>query len=369
MSRRIAVQQNATPAAEWAAGQPGFGGWYIDQLNGGMPVVLTTGDPGAFGRGFGQHLGGPAAYQVAAVPNTQAQLQALEDGIWADRADLAAGGIDVEGVSLDVPANVVRVEVAGLTDSAASALAARYGAVEAVENTPAEADSCSRTNCPPAKGGIQIIDVQHTAYWCTLGFNAKYYASPNAGLILTAGHCLKEGVSVSDSWKHVSTTLGHGVTALWGPTYDTGLITRGSTSGDQNLVYWSSASDIPHVVAIASLSGMPVGTAACRSGARSGYFCGKVTAIEATKDVDGVTVQHMWVEDFDASPGDSGAPVGLETAAGRLLAYGTHSDSTSLDPTNPRTAGESGWFMPIVYSAQAYAGGANRFIVCTLASC
>ena len=38
----------------------------------------------------------------------------------------------------------------------------------------------------------------------------------------------------------------------------------------------------------------------------------------------------------------------------------------SARPTNPRTPGEAGWFMPIVYSAQAMAGTPNRSIVCTL---
>jgi hypothetical protein len=369
MQRRIDVQQAVTPAAEWAADEPDFGGWYIDQLNGGMPVLLVARDPAAFGRSFGQHLAASAAYQVAAVANSQVALQALEDRIWADRADLKAAGIDVQGVALDIRANAVHVEVTGLTGSAAAELRARYGAVEPVENAPAGADTCvDRSNCLPAKGGIKITDVQHPASWCTLGFNAKLYSN-GARLMLTAGHCLLEGTAVSDSWKHGSTTLGSGVDALWGPTYDTGLITRGATAGDQNLVFWSSASDIPHVVAIASLSGMPVGTPACRSGATSGYFCGQVTLIEATKDVDNTTVQHMWVEDFDASPGDSGAPVGLETAPDRLLAYGTHSDSTSLNPTNPRSPGEAGWFMPIVYSAQAMLDRGHHFIVCTLPTC
>ena len=363
IQRRIGVQQAATPAAEWAAGQPGFGGWYIDQLDGGTPVILVVGDAAAFGKSFAQHLTSSVSYRVAAVANSQQSLQALEDRIWADRADLAKVGIDLEGVALDIPVNAVRVEVAGLTDSSAATLKARYGAVEAVENVPAETDSCSRTNCPPSKGGLQITDVQHPAYQCTLGFNAKLY-SGGAPVILTAGHCLTEGVQLGNDWSHAGTTLGHGLISLWGPTYDAGLITQGSISGDDNLVFWSSASDIPHVVAIASLSGMPVGTPACRSAFMSGYYCGQVTAIEQIKNVDNVSVSHMWVEDFDAIPGDSGAPVGLETASGRLLAYGTHSDSTSANPP-----GGSGWFEPIVYSAVGLNNAGKHYILCTLATC
>jgi hypothetical protein len=363
MQRRIRVQQAATPAAEWAAGQRGFGGWYIDQLDGGTPVILVAGDPSAFGKAFAQHLTSSVSYRVAAVANSQQSLQTLEDRIWADRGDLAKIGIDVEGVSLDIPMNAVRVEVAGLTRPSAATLKSRYGAVEAVENVPAETDSCSRTDCPPAKGGLKITDVQHPAFQCTLGFNAKL-VSNGSPLILTAGHCLTEGVQLSNDWSHAGTTLGHGLVSLWGPTYDAGLITQGSISGDDNLVFWSSASDIPHVVAIASLSGMPVGTPACRSAFVSGYYCGKVTAIEATKDVDGRTVSHMWVENFDAIPGDSGAPVGLETASGRLLAYGTHSDSTSANPP-----GGSGWFEPIYYSANGLNNAGFHYILCTLTTC
>lgn len=368
MQRRIQVQLAATPAAEWAALQPGFGGWYIDQLDGGTPVILVAGDPSTFGEAFAQHLAASISYRVAEVSNSQQALQVLEDQIWADRGDLAKVGIDVEGVSLDIRANAVRIEVAGLTDLSAATLAGRYGAVEAVENVAAEADTCSsRTNCPPAKGGLQIIDVQHTAYQCTLGFNAKLY-SGGSPVILTAGHCLLEGVQLSDSWSHAGTTLGHGLYAIWGSSnsdnYDAGLITQGSISGDDNLVYWSSTSDIPHVVAIASLSGMPVGTTACRSAFKSGYYCGQVTAIEATKDVDGRQISHMWVMNQDAIPGDSGAPVGLETGTGRLLAYGTHSDSTSANPP-----GGSGWFEPLVYSAQGLNNAGYHYILCTLATC
>ncbi len=364
MQRRIDVQLAATPAAEWAAAQPVFGGWYIDQLDGGTPVILVAGDPLAFGKGFAQHLASPVSYRVAAVANSQQSLQALEDRIWSDRASLATADIDLQGVALDIRANAVRVEVTGLTDSAVAALKARYGAVEAVENMPAEADTCSsRTNCPPSKGGLQITDVQNPAYQCTLGFNAKLYSS-GAPLILTAGHCLTEGVQLGNDWSHAGTTLGHGLVSLWGPTYDAGLITRGTTSGYQNLVYWQSTSDIPEVVAIASLTGMPVGTQVCRSAFVSGYLCGQVTAIEQTKDVDGRQVSHMWVENFDAIPGDSGAPVGLETAPGRLLAYGTHSDSTAANPP-----GGSGWFEPIVYSATGLSNAGYHYILCTLTTC
>lgn len=368
MQRRIQVQLAATPAAEWAALQPSFGGWYIDQLDGGTPVILVAGDPSTFGPAFAQHLTAAISYRVVQVTNSQQSLQVLEDRIWADRANLAEAGIDVEGVSLDIRANAVRIEVATLTDSSAATLVGRYGAVEAVENVAAEPDTCSsRTNCPPSKGGLQITDVQHTAYQCTLGFNAKRY-SDNSPLILTAGHCLLEGVQLGDSWSHAGTTLGHGLYSIWGSsngdTYDAGLITQGAIPGDDNLVFWSSTSDIPHVVAIASLSGMPVGTTACRSAFKSGYYCGQVTAIEATKDVDGRQISHMWVMNQDAIPGDSGAPVGLETGTGRLLAYGTHSDSTSANPP-----GGSGWFEPIVYSAQGLNNAGYHYILCTLAVC
>lgn len=365
MRRRISVQLAAAPAAEWAAGRPDFGGWYIDQSDGGTPVILVAGDPLTLGRGFGEHLTIPIGYRVVSVAHSQVSLLHIADAIWSDRAELTSLGIDVRGVSLDVVNNAVRVEVLNPTSASELELHARYDAIEVASSATAETDACTRLNCPPAKGALQIVDVQHTGLKCTIGFNVKLVAAGDM-MILTAGHCLTEGVaSITDSWSHNGTLLGHGAESLWGGDYDAGLITQGAVSGDDNLVFWSSAADVPHVVAIASVSAMPVGSPVCRSAYASGYWCGKITLIEQTKDVDNVTVNHMWVEDFDAIPGDSGGPVGLETAPGRLLAFGTHSDSL----TNSSPPGGSGWFAPLYYSLIGLNNDGFHVVVCTLAVC
>jgi hypothetical protein len=89
-----------------------------------------------------------------------------------------------------------------------------------------------------------------------------------------------------------------------------------------------------------------------------------VTAIEQTKDVDFRTIHHMWVVDFDAIPGDSGGPYGVETAVDRLLAFGTHSDSTSANPP-----GGSAWYAPLTYSLTGLNNAGSGVTVCTLPTC
>jgi V8-like Glu-specific endopeptidase len=367
IQRRVDVQLAVTPAAEWASAQPDFAGWYIDQLAGGTPVVEVAGDVVEFANGFSKHLAGAVEYRIVAVKNTQQSLQALEDGIWADRAGLAKDGIDVQGVALDIPKNMVQVEVAGLTDQTAKALELRYGSIEVVGNVSVEPDVCnSRLDCAPPKSGIEIVNVQHPGSLCTAGFNVQL-VSTGARRILTAGHCLTEAPSVlGNGWSHHGVQLGTAEMSLWanGGNYDVGLITQPSIPGDDNLIYWSSNTDVPHVIAIASLAGQSVGTVVCRSAVKSGYWCGKVTLIEQIKDVDGRSIHHMWVVNFDAIPGDSGAPYGVETAPDRFLAFGTHSDSTSANPP-----GGSAWYAPLVYSLTGLRDAGFHVTVCTLTTC
>ena len=127
IQRRISVELDLTDAVEWASTQPEFGGWYMDQSNGGIPVIQVAGDPTAFGKSFAQYVDPGVDYRLVAVKNAQQDLQALEDNIWSDRSELARGGIDLQGVALDIRNNLVRVEVEGLTDKAIQNLVSRYG--------------------------------------------------------------------------------------------------------------------------------------------------------------------------------------------------------------------------------------------------
>lgn len=363
IQRRIDVELALTPAIEWAAAQPEFGGWYMDQLGGGVPVLLVAGDPTAFGKSVAEVLDRDLDYRVLAVANAQRVLLALEDQIWADRAELAKDGIDVQGVSLHVRSNAVRIEVAGLTDQTTKELVARYGSVETVENVPAEFDACnSRLDCAPPKGGIQIVNVQHTTSTCTIGFNVMLQSNRNRR-VLTAGHCLIKSPNVlGNGWKHHGVQIGTGSKAIWadGANYDVGLITQPDIPGDDNLVYWGSNTDRPHVKGWRITAAQGETSLVCRSAWKSGFWCGHVTATEQIKNVDGFDIHHMWVVDFDAIAGDSGGPYGMETAADTFIAWGTHSDSTGANPP-----GGSAWYLPFGYALQGLQGVGSAITLCT----
>jgi hypothetical protein len=364
LQRRVNVEQNLTPAVEWAAEQPEFGGWYMDQLGGGVPVILVAGDPSEFGKSVAQHLRTDVNYRVAGVRNSQRDLQALENRIMGDRDQLTADGIGVVGVALDIRNNVVNVEVRGLTKSGRDSLVDPYGSVDPVEDVPVEPDACvSRLNCAPPKGGIQIINEQNPLSKCTIGFNVMLQGSRDRR-ILTAGHCLIKAPNVlGNGWKHNGVHIGHGEKALWANNgnYDVGLITQGAIAGDDNLVYWGGNADVPHVRGWRVLAGQGAGSMVCRSAYASGFWCGQVTLIEKQMDVDGRLINHMWVVDFDATPGDSGGPYGMETAVDTLIAYGTHSDS----PTNHDPPGGTAWYMPISYAFQGLSNAGSPITLCT----
>ena len=70
----------------------------------------------------------------------------------------------------------------------------------------------------------------------------------------------------------------------------------------------------------------------------SSYHCGTIVLTNRTKEVDGRTIDHQWVVDFDACPGDSGAPYLLNG-----VAYGIHTDST----TGCEPSKNQAWYSPI----------------------
>jgi hypothetical protein len=80
---------------------------------------------------------------------------------------------------------------------------------------------------------------------------------------------------------------------------------------------------------------------------------------DACVNVDGLTIEHQWVVDFDAVPGDSGAPY-FTTNQGVTLAWGIHSDSTSASPP-----GGKAWYSPMsrVFSVLSNAG--HPIVLCT----
>jgi len=364
VSRQVAVQFAVDPALEWASAQVDYAGAYFDLQANGIPVFLVAGDTSKFSDRLAPRLPAALATRVVAVKRTYTDLAALRDQIWDDRPALAKSGIDVRSAGIAMRQNTVALEIRGLTDEVRRDLLARYGDLAMSEAFDRELDACnSRTDCLPMKGGIQILYVNDNAYGCTSGFNVRL-AGTTTMRVLTAGHCLLKGTpNIGGAWEHHNVLIGTARTSTWASlaNADAGLISQGAISGADNLVYWFSNQDIVDVRGWVALGGQVPTRYVCRSAAYSGFWCGHIEdPVDQIKDVDGFSIRHQWVVDFDAIPGDSGAPM-MVISNGVPTAFGIHSDSlTNVSPPDGH-----GWYSPIPW-VQTTLSAANAAITfCT----
>lgn len=367
LGRRAKVQKDAAPAIRQWAKDPSFAGAYFDQGSNGAPVILTTGDPTRARSSVAQKMPAAANARFVRVQHSMTDLVDLQARLDADlrAGDLAALG--VTSTAIDARANAVAVGVAADSPDVVAALRERYGEAVAVRlELPAQGgDACSgRTNCAPAKGGIQI-DSTYNSNYCTVGFLVRVVGSSEPRL-LTAGHCVGKsgGTGTSRTWKHHGTTIGWSEITTWadGADADAALITpsTGAVSGARNLVYRASTGDIASITGWQDSGSQIQGGLVCRGAAVSNYHCGTITLTNRTKDVDGHVIDHQWVVDFDACPGDSGAPYLLDG-----VAYGIHSDSTTgCDPSK-----NEAWYSPIGWVLDSLASKNHPVELCTTATC
>jgi hypothetical protein len=359
LHRRVGVQVSLGRALRAAAADPDSAGVYFDEQAGHVPVFLTSRDPARMRRALAGVLPGGVASRIQRVRYSTKELEALQERI---NLDLRAGILRDRGITstaIDTRSNAVVVGSSVVTDELRRALVAEYGAglVLALEPESEGGDaavSCdSRTKCPPAKGGLEI----HTTYngnYCTTGPLVRV-ANSSALRILTGGHCLglSGGTGTSKKWTHNGTVIGWSEFYSWadGADADVALINPNTNpvTGDRNLMYRSSNTDIVGMKTWKPTAEQVQGSLVCRSAAISGYVCGTIALINKTKDVDGHSIDHQWVVDFDACPGDSGAPYLLDK-----VVWGIHSDSTS--GCNPST--NQAWYSPMgwVFSVLASRG-------------
>jgi hypothetical protein len=182
--------------------------------------------------------------------------------------------------------------------------------------------------------------------WCTSAYIGELNNYTPANLrVVTAGHCIELKGGVGREWKHNGVGFGTATVETWatGADGDVGAIRVAiPASQAMNLFYASSTADIRAFTSFAVLSEVHVNDFFCRSGATTGYLCGRVVDVDGTLQVEGRMIDHQTMVDFDASPGDSGAPYWF---ANRL--YGIHSDSTDDGAGGTHYA----WYTPYVWAS------------------
>ncbi len=366
VARRIAVQLKVDRVIDDVADLPDFAGVYSDLPAGGVPVFLVTRSDSPIGAKVSELLAGVASPRIEVVKYSRHDLESIKARIWADRDGLRAAGIVIQSAALDIAHNRVVVGVLGLTANMASTLVERYDAVQAVdEPVDNEMDTCNSVDdCYPMKGGLRIREVGHPSSYCTSGFNVRL-SNTSTFRVLTAGHCLGKALNgPTGAWTHGGTEFGSGTYNTWttGSDADAGLISQANPTVD-NQLFGTSTSDIRTVGGYVTTASQNQNDYLCRQGATSGFWCGNIALEDKSKDVDGRTIDHQWVVNFDAIAGDSGGPY-FTTSSGVTLAWGIHSDSTSANPP-----GGSAWYSPMQWVFSVLSAANHPISLCTSQYC
>ncbi len=363
MQRRGDVQTAIDPAFAFARSQRESAGTYIDQPAGGVPVFLVAGDPTAFRSLVAEVVPSGVAYRVETARHTLDELYATQGQIDASMADLRVAGINAQSTAIDIIHNSVLVGVEGNSPATSAVLIARYGDIVTTREEPThQLDTCvSRDNCAPLKGGIKIYRTSNPAAYCTSGW-IVHVNGTTTNRVLTAGHCIQLNGGLGIGWSHNGSQFGTAQTETWGAgaNSDAGLMSVGTISGDDNLFYASSNTDVRSVTSWLTNINQNVGDQVCRSGATTGYRCGYVIHENVDRDVDGFTIHHQWEVAFDASPGDSGASMFFGNQA-----WGTHSDSALDSGPGPYYA----WYSPMEWLFSALSTAGVSVSLCTTPTC
>ncbi|HXG26511.1 MAG TPA: trypsin-like serine protease [Candidatus Binatia bacterium] len=372
LGRRMKAEKAAAKALRHWAADSASAGAYIDQPAGGVITFLTTGDPSRGRRELAPLLPDAATgakIRFERVERSMDDLLALQARIDADLRAGALASLGVVSTAIDARANAVHVGVAADTPEVRDALASRYGlGVVAAFEPPAQggdADDCtSRSECPPAKGGIEIRSTYNGAN-CTSAFMVRVAGSGEPRL-LTAGHCvaMSGGIGTSRTWTHDGKALAWAEITTWanGADADVAVLapTQGTVDEDRNLLFRASSTDVVPITGMRATAEQVQGGMVCRGGAVSGWHCGTIALTNRTKSVDGRTIDHQWVVDFDACPGDSGGPYVLDD-----VAYGLHTDSSwGCEPSKNQA-----WYTPIGWALTVLASKGHPVELCTTLTC
>ena len=246
---------------------------------------------------------------------------------------------------VDTAANVVRVTVKPGQGKAAAAKLAKYGDAVVIEES-----DLAPTQASIYMDGGDLINGSS----CSAGINLRN-PSTGTGYLLTAGHCVTAGQTLSGqgNW-----AFGP-VTDKFFPSYDDAL------ARNDYAWFWLQGPWVDYnpsnggIVTTRSYTNAPVGTTVCKSGIRTLWTCGSITAKNQTVVYDGVnTVYGLTRHNACVEPGDSGG-ANLSVTSTYAAEGVTSGASMRSDGTRNRCLSVFGqanvsWYYPIATSLAYY---------------
>jgi hypothetical protein len=262
-------------------------------------------------------VAGAAPITTRHVANSMAALLSVQAGIEAVSSSLAAQGIDLSSVGIDVDANKVRVGLSPYTADGAAVIVAEFGSgLVVVDSTTENVAAADRfADSPPWFGGDELRNTV-TGGTCSSWFPVY---SGSTSYALLAGHCgsakfTNDGHTVGTVNKSHWVTLG---------TTDVERIPVSTNGGD----VWTdglSSRTVKNMMA----STMVVGTLLCTDGYYDLEVCNvKITEVDVSVTYGGKTLTQQVKGQQTAGKeafheGDSGGPVYQLNSDGTARAYG-----------------------------------------------
>lgn len=307
-----------------------FAGSWLD--DGGKAVVALAPGPGA---DEARTAATSAGFEVHNVAKSEAALRGEKSAFerWLEGQPEAVSAL-VRGVVVDPVNNsiAVRVEQAGLpmpnfVDPSRVIVTAPPVAGEQLQATPV----AGATQTGPLAGGDGFAAIAgRTSLRCSLGFNG----TDRAGNVvnITAGHCNPDLASAgSGNAAGVYELAGDRPGAQVGTfqksvlgSQDYSIVRINDQAKDRFTNNFVRQPGQP--VAIEGVAVPVVGAPVCKSGARTGFSCGIVNAVDQTVQVGDRELTQAFSANICALPGDSGGAI----VSGRM-ALGISSASSVAD--------------------------------------
>lgn len=296
-----------------------FGGAWLDDA--GRAVVALSNGPGTE---EARKAAESAGFQVRNVAKSESTLRGEKSAFqrWLDGQPAAVSAL-VRGVVIDTVNNsiAVRVDQAGLpmpsfVDPSRVFVMAPPVAGEAAP-LPQATEVASTDDGPLAGGDGYAAAAGDKALRCSLGFNGTDASGDVVNI--SAGHCNPDvGSAGTDGAAVIYSTIGGEVVNRG---QELGVFAK-SVLGNQDYSiikvhdefkgrFSNNMVRVPggRPVAIDGVANPVVGAPVCKSGARTGYSCGVVNAVDQTVQVGDRLLTQAFSANICALPGDSGGTI------------------------------------------------------------